>query len=176
MRDGLENYALKILADAGCDCYTYGDEQAKHILSDLKEAFPDGMKYPYIDVANAILAISRPRPLCKAPWKMVWSNEHSCDGVECESYEEAKYAAEDTLIEWMSEMYCDWSADGPTKEQIDDWNYMVGECYTEIYKYDPDTDEYVEVDALSYEDEEKIGWREIDENYKPWVLMQGGCE
>ena len=51
----LNAYAMKILSEHGCDCYTYGDEDAKHILEDLKTAYPNGMEYPYIEVANEIL-------------------------------------------------------------------------------------------------------------------------
>ena len=171
----VDSYAMKILSDHGCDCYTYGGEDCKHVLDDLKEGYPDGMEFPYIDVANAILRISKPRELYKAPFHMVWSNEHSCDGVDCESYEAAKCLAEDTLLEWEMEEICKWEGGVPTEEQIEDWNYMVFNCYTLIYEYDPMTDEYVERDGLSYEDEEKIGWREIDENYKPWELISGGA-
>lgn len=169
----VESYALKILSDHGCDCYTYGGEDSKHVLEDLKEEYPDGMDFPYIDVANAILSISRPRPLYKAPFLMVWDTDHCCDGIDCESLGAAKCLAEDTLIEWQMEEISKWKDGVPTEEQIDDWNYMIWNCGVEIYKYDPDTDEYVVADRLSYEEEEQLGWREITEDYKPWELMKG---
>ena len=51
----IREYAKKILDDHGCDQYTYGGEFSKHILNDLKTEYPNGMEFPYIDVANAIL-------------------------------------------------------------------------------------------------------------------------
>ena len=35
----LETYARKILADHGCDIYTYGGEWSKYILDDLKKKY-----------------------------------------------------------------------------------------------------------------------------------------
>lgn len=169
----VESYAMKILSDNGCDCYTYGGEDCKHVLEDLKEGYPNGMEFPYIDVANAILSISRPRPLYKAPFRMVWDTYDCCDGIDCESYGAAKCQAEDTLLEWEMEEIVSWNDGIPTEAQIEDWNYMIFNCGVSIYEYDAMADEYVERDGLSYEEEEQIGWREIDENYKPWELMEG---
>ena len=156
----LLEYAHKILADAGCDEYTYGDETSKHILDDLKEAFPNGMEFPYIEVANAILSISRPKPIVRAPYQVVWSNENAADGFGCESYEDAKDSALTVLEGWMEEQGSQMDYP-PTQDQIDDWNYMIYNCYVVIYKYNPMTDDYDEVDGLTYEDEESIGWKEI---------------
>ena len=159
----LENYAMKILADSGCDCYTYGGEWSKHVLDDLKEGFPDGMEYPYVDVANAILAISRPKPIERAPWRMIWSNEHSCDGIDCKSFGEAKNQALDTLLEWAAEESNGWALDPetyeplPTEEQKENWDYMFYNCYTYVEKYNPDTDEYEEYWSPSDEDLERHG-------------------
>ena len=169
----VDSYAMKILSDNGCDCYTYGGEFSKHVLEDLKEGYPDGMEFPYIDVANAILRISKPKEIYKAPFRMCWDTDNCCDGVDCESYGDAKCRAEDTLIEWqMAESY-NWKDGVPTEAQIDDWNYMICNCAVSIYEYDAMADEYVERDGLSYEEEEQLGWREIGENYKPWELMKG---
>ncbi len=156
----LEEYAHKILTDAGCNEYTYGGDWSKHILDDLKTAFPNGMEYPYVDVANAILAMSRPEPIVRAPYQVVWSNDNATDGFGCESYEDAKDSALTVLEGWMEAQGSEMDYP-PTQEQIDDWNYMLYNWYVEIYKYNPMTDEYEEVDGLTYEDEERIGWTEM---------------
>lgn len=157
----LENYALKILADHGCDCYTYGGEYSKHVLDDLKEAYPDGMEFPYVDVANAILNISRTRPIYKAPWQMVYDTDTCTDGIDYESFEAAKESAFDTLLEWMAEERSRWANDTPTEEEIEDYDYMIYNSSTSVYKYNPYTDEYEEYWSPSYEDEKEIGWEPI---------------
>lgn len=163
----LENYAMKILADAGCDCYTYGGEQAKHILDDLKEEFKNGMEYPYIDVANAILAISRPRPIVRAPYRVWWDTDSCCDGYDCESFGAAKCSAEDTLCEWMCEEFCKWADPyHPTEEQKEDWDYMIWNCGVSVAKYNPHTDEYEECWSPSQEELDAMGWAECDEMLK----------
>jgi predicted outer membrane protein len=50
MKKELREYARKILADHGCDEFSYGTTSGEQIMSDLKEAYPDGMDHPYIDV------------------------------------------------------------------------------------------------------------------------------
>ena len=164
--DTVESYALKILADSGCDCYSYGNvEDSEILLEDLKTEYPDGMKYPYIDVANAILAISRPRPIKKSPWRMVWENEHSCDGIDYDSFEAAKEQAIETLVEWQVQFLADRKfpkkLEDMTEEQKEDWNYMISECRVSVYKYNADKDEYEEYWYPSYEDEKEINWIEI---------------
>ena len=57
----VQKYAKKILSDHDCNEYTYGDDAYETVLSDLKEGYPDGMEYPYEDVARAIKDISKPR-------------------------------------------------------------------------------------------------------------------
>ena len=158
----LESYAMKILADHGCDCYTYGDECAKDILSDLKEGYPDGMEYPYIDVANAILAISRPKPIVRAQYIMAFDMEDNSDGIEFDSFEAAKADAEDTLVEWMVEERNRWkNVFHPTEEELDNYNYMICNCSVWVAKYNPNTDEYETEWEPSYEDEEALGWKEL---------------
>ena len=50
----LNKYAKNILAENGCDEYTYGDEPVETILEDLKWKYKDGMQYGYnyVEVAN----------------------------------------------------------------------------------------------------------------------------
>ena len=171
MDKNIIDYAWSVLKEHDCDEYTYGGEFSKHVLDDLKEAYPDGMKYPYIDVANAILSFSRAKPIYKAPFMMVWDTDSCCDGIECESFEEAKADAEDTLIEWACEEMRDWNG-MPTEEQIESYDYMYYNCSVRVDKYNPDTDEYEEYWSPSYEDEKTLGWQEwndIKETYEAYL-------
>lgn len=155
----LENYAMKILAEHGCDCYTYGNCPSENVLRDLKEGYPDGMEFPYVDVANAILNISHPRPIHRAPWMMLWDNDSACDGISCDSLGAAQASAEDTLIEWMTQTRMEWKdVFNPTEKELEDYNYMICSCSAYVGKYNPDTDEYEE---YWWPDEEEIGWKEL---------------
>ena len=50
--ESLEAYALKILADAGCDCYTYGQGNPEQLMDDLKTEFGPGTHLqPVIDIS-----------------------------------------------------------------------------------------------------------------------------
>ena len=155
----LETYARKILADHGCDIYTYGGEWSKNVLDDLKEAYPEGMEFPYVEVANAILEISRAKPIERKPWEVAWSTEDTSDGYCCDSFEEAKDGALDILATWQVEKIAEFKDSfNPTEEEIADYNYMIDNCYVEVHKYNPDTDEYEEYWEPSYEDEKSVGW------------------
>lgn len=164
MTPTVDNYAMRILADNGCDCYTYGGESGETIVKDLKEAYPDGMEhgYGYVEVANAILQISRVKPIKRSPYHMIYDGDSFCDGVDCESYEEAKDQAEECLVNWMVEERETWKdIFNPTEKELDNYNYMICNCCTWIEKYNPATDTYEEYGGLSYEDEERIGWKEL---------------
>lgn len=160
--NSVEAYALAILAEHHCDCYTYGGESGQCVLDDLKEGYPDGMEYPYIDVANAILSISRVRPIYRAPYRMVFDTDSFCDGIDFESFGAAKCDAEDTLINWMVEERNNWKdCFCPTEEELDNYNYMICNCSVEVRKYNPDTDEYEEKWSPDWMEEEQLGWKEL---------------
>ena len=155
----VEAYAMKILADHGCDCYTYGGAYGSHVLDDLKEAYPDGMEFPYVDVANAILAISKVKPIYKAPFIMAFDTEDNSDGIDCKTLEAAQAMAEDTLIEWMvDERNCWKDVFHPTEDELNRYNYMICNCSVWVSKYNPMTDEYEECWEPSYEE---LGWKEL---------------
>lgn len=161
--DSLENYAMRVLVDAGCDCYTYGGPSARHIMDDLKEAFPKGMKYPYIDVANAILAMSRPEPIRRKPYVMVFDMPSDCDEIEYDSLEAAQNSAEDTLCEWMAQEMATWKSDVPDQEEKDRWDYMIYNFGVSVRKYDPMTDEYFDVWEPDWNELTELGWKEFGE-------------
>jgi hypothetical protein len=160
----LNNYALKLLADTGCNIYTYGGKESVHILEDLKKGFPEGLKFPLVDVANAILSVSRPEPIYRAPWRMVLDTDNDVDGVDCDSFEQAKIDALDTLIEWATEQCSGYDAEvrNWTEKQRDDYDYMVYNCSVAVYKYNPNTDEYEHYWTPTYKDKEEIGWCTCD--------------
>ena len=164
----LKEYAKKILTDAGCDEYTYGGEWSNHIMDDLKEAFPNGMEFPYVDVANAILEMSRPEPIHRSPWRVCWDTDNCSDGYDVESFEAAKAEALDTLAEWQTEQCYNYPSDLNkwTEKQIEDWDYMYYNCGVSIYKYNPQIDEYEEYCEPSDEELKEIGWMEYEDLLK----------
>lgn len=157
----LNEYAKKILSDAGCNEYTYGGEYSKHIMDDLKEAFPNGMEYPYIDVANEILSMSRPEPVKKAKYHMVFDMLDNIDGIDCDSLEEAKDQLYNTYCDWMAETQRRWKSDAPTEEEKNYWNTMIDSFCCWIDKYNSMTDEYETCYEASREELENIGWKEF---------------
>ncbi len=129
------------------------------------------MEFPYIDVANAILAISRPCPIVRAPYRMVYDGDSFIDGVDFDTLDVAKNDALDTLIQWQSEEVEHWSYDSdgimqPTEDEIESWDMMIANCSVWVEQYDPNTDEYETVWEPSYEDEKSVGWVEWSEYEK----------
>lgn len=162
MNEMIKAYARQILSDHGCDDYSYGGTCGDTILSDLKEAYPNGMEYPYIEVANAILSITKEKPIVRRPFLMVWDNDSCVDGIGCDSFEAAKGDALDTLVFWMTEQRRLWDDFlAPTEDELDDYNYMIENCSVHIDRYNPNTDEYDDYWYPSYEDEEDIGWKTL---------------
>ena len=163
----LEGYALQILAEHGCDCYTYDGEYANHLMDDLKQEYPDGMKYPYVDVANAILAISRPKPIVRKPWMVVYDTDDMTDGFGCDSFEEAKDDALGILCNWMNAERGTWKVENhipvPDEEQKENWNYMIETCSVYVQKYIPYTDEYETCWNPDDHDLKNIGWDTYEE-------------
>ena len=158
----IEEYARKILADHGCDEYTYGGEWSKHTLDDLKQAYPDGMEFPYVDVANAINAMSKVKPIERKPWMMCFDAGSFCDGIGFDSFGAAEADAEDTLVEWMCQKRHSWKdCFCPTDDELDAYNYMICNNSVEVRRYNPNTDEYDVFWSPSYEVEEQIGWKEL---------------
>ena len=159
----IKKYALKILTDAGCDKFTYGGEYAKHIMDDLKTGFPDGMKYHYIDVANAILKMSRPKPLYRAPYRVIIDTEHSTDGADEKDLASAKENVYDTYYEWMNdEALHRKDPDKPTKKEKENWDMMIYNCGAYIEKYNPNTDEYEEYWYPSDDKLKRMGWKPFE--------------
>lgn len=157
----VEEYALKILHDHDCDEYTYGETKGETIINDLKQAYPNGMEFPYIEVCNAIIAISKRKPLERAPYRMIYDCDTGgfIDGIDCQTLEEAKDEAFKTLNIWMESESC-WTNKTKAK-QIEDWNYMIENDGVWVEEYDPETDGYEECWYPSDAELEDIGWKKI---------------
>ena len=161
--DTVETLAIKILADNGCDIYTYDGEARKDLVRDLIEAYPGGSisGYTYLEVANAILSITRPEPIVRKPYIVVYDTDNFCDSYGCGSLDEAKDFALEMLINWMAAERDEWKSKEPTEEECERFDYMIENCSVEVCEYNPATDEYDEVWNPSDEDLERIGWKEI---------------
>ena len=163
----VENYAMEILAKAGCDCYTYGGADSEHIMDDLKTGYPDGMEFPYVQVANAILAMSRPKPVVRSDYRVYWDNGvEACGSNDCDTLEQAKDAVYDMLYSWMETEKMMWDNGVPTQEDKDRWDMMIYNAYAEVKKYNPYTDEYEDEWEMSSEDCQKFGWYTFENNEK----------
>ena len=171
----LKEYAKKILEDHDCDEHTYGGEYSKYILRDLKEGYPDGMEFPYIDVANAILGMSTPEPISRAPWRIVFDTDTDCDGIDCESFEQAEAYAIDILTGWAVEQTRNYPLNPKewSEKQAEDWDYMYWNCVVWVNKYNSDTDEYDEYWSPSNEDYEAIRWMKYEDLIKKINLARG---
>ena len=116
----VQEYAKQILAEHGCDEYTYGGEWSKYVLDDLKEEYPNGMEFPYVEVANAIIEMSKVKPIERKPWMMCFDAEEFCDGIGFDSFDSATCDAEDTLVNWMVEERNNWKdVFHPTEEELE---------------------------------------------------------
>lgn len=167
MTDEVKAYAEKILQEHRCNEYSYYGVNGEEIIRDLKEAYPDGMKYPYIDVANAIMLISKPKLITRSPYRMIFDLGHTVDGIDFDTLEEAQDDAIETLINWMCDFYSEHHISEPdktkwTEEQQEDWDMMINECSTCVAQYDPDKDEYKVVWYPSGQKKKEIGWEYIN--------------
>lgn len=125
----------------------------------MKEAYPNGMDYPYVDVANAIMGISKMQPIVRPPYMTLWDNDSDCDGIGYDSLGAAQCSAEDILLEWMCQARAEWKdVFNPTEEELENYNYMICSCSAYVGKYNPGTDEYKE---YWWPDEDEIGWKEL---------------
>ena len=159
----IEEYAKGILDEHGCDEYTYGDESAENVLKDLKEAYPNGMVFGYVDVANTIKKMSKPHLIIRRPFCVTWETDSCCDGFDCDTFEEAKSDALETLAQWEMEEIATWKNKTPTEEEKENWDYMIYNCVAYVQKYNPIMDEYEEYWFPTDEELKEIGWVAFDE-------------
>ena len=157
--------AYHILADNDCDEYTYGGPGAENVLKDLMEAYQpqDLAPYTYIEVANAILSVSRPKPIERKPFRVLYDMPEMTDAFDCDTYGIAITDLQDLYEGWMIEERNHWEDETPTPEEADKWNQMLYEFSAIVQKYNPDIDEYEDYWYPSESDLESWGWKEIPE-------------
>lgn len=110
---------------------------------------------------------------------VIWNTEDCCDStrIEFTTLEAAKNEAKDVYYEWMSNKQDNWSVifsedkDGyipaPTKDQIEEWDNMIDNCYAYIRELDKngniiDKENYYKF-WLSDDELKEIGWMEWSE-------------
>lgn len=93
-------------------------------------------------------------------WKMIYDMEHTCDGIDCDSFEEAKARWEDCLTEWMTETEMEHPGDA------DAWDKMIYNCSAWISQLNEETGEYEEYWHPTYKDEQELGWVEWEQYSK----------
>ena len=106
-------------------------------------------------------------------FKMIYDGGHFVDGIEFDNFEDAKDNAIETLVLWMQEETYGWKFDEngvphPTEVQIENWDYMIGDCCVCVVEWNEETGGWEDVDDAwypSYEDKYEIGWMEW-EHYK----------
>lgn len=110
---------------------------------------------------------------------IIWNTEDYCDSIRIEftTLEAAKNEAKDVYYEWMSNKQDNWSVifskdkDGyipaPTKDQIEEWDNMIDNCYAYIRELDKNGNIINKEDYykfwLSDDELKEIGWMEWSE-------------
>lgn len=161
----VNEFALNLLRSHGCDEYTYGGRESENLMHDLKKAFPCGTDFPLLDIANAILAVSRPRPIVRKPYRVLWDSEDctDADGGH-DTFDEAKETALDIYANWIAEATAEWKKSELNDAEKDDFDWMIYNCGAIVEKYNPDTDEYEDFWCPSEEELNEIGWKPFNNN------------
>jgi hypothetical protein len=170
----VKEYAENLLKECGCKLDCYRDDY-NNAFNDMEEYRTEhNVPFSSEDVAKALVEIGNAQPIIVKPhakYMLMWDNGGACDGYELDGYETeeaVKGAIADTYIEWANEESFDWSFENhipvPTKEQQENWDYMIYECFCyavclqEDGTYgDMDSDDTI---FLSDKELENIGWVE----------------
>lgn len=182
----VREYAEHLLIDCGCNLDCYKGDFAKHALPDMLEyAKENEVPFTLDDVAEALIAIGNDQP--EPPRKghkrfcMVFDVGHSVDGVEFDTFEEARNDALYTLEQWIVDEQIKWSFDvaddgisvipHPSEEQIDSWDRMINDCCVYVVEWDDVTSDWEDVDNAwfpSSDDEDALNWLEWSELKKKY--------
>ena len=84
-----------------------------------------------------------------AKYRCIYDGDSFIDGIDCETFDEAKYYAEDILREWATQA-----------ENEEDHDCMVYNCMTWVEEYNEDTGEWEDIWYPSDEFCESIGFVE----------------
>lgn len=178
----IREYTLKLLEEAGCSLDCYRDEFGeKHALDDITDYAKDNeVPFPLEAVAKELIAIGNEQPIPPRnghkQFCMIWENEHSCDGVEFDTEQEAKDDALNTLMEWLVDEQANWTVDNngvphPTNEQIESYDYMISNCYVCVVEWNEEAKAYGDTDYGWYpssEEKNEINWLLWDELKKKY--------
>ena len=104
-------------------------------------------------------------------YKVIWDNGNCIDSTHTEYHtvREAIEIAKEILHNWIFAEMERWTWNQetcfpePTLEQIDDWDYMIANCYVYIVEKDGNYSEELE---LSDNDYKEVGWMEWNEYIK----------
>lgn len=182
----VREYAETLLKECGCRLDCYKGELAQFALDDLKVASRErNIPFPLEDVSKALIEIGNEQP--DPPRKghkrfcMIFDVGHTVDGIEFDTFEEAKNDAIYTLENWIVEGQIGWAieveADGisviphPTEKQIQSWNRMVNTCCVYVVEWDDETGQWQNSDDAwwpSHEIENEINWLEWEQLKKKY--------
>ena len=163
----IEKYAQKILKENDVSEYAYWGVSGDIVVGDLKKRYPEGLKYPLIDIANAIRSLSKPIPLKRAPYKMVFDMPSVIDSIDHNDFENAKDDALETLINWELEFIGQHNIKNEdistwTEKTIEAWDMMIEDSDVSVQKYNPYLDTYETCWRPSEKDLEQIRWLPTD--------------
>ena len=99
----------------------------------------------------------------RKPFCMIWETFDCCDGVECDTFEDAKAEAIECLMNWQVEERNNHPLDINewTDKDIDDWDYFIANMSARVSELNENGDYENDIDDEwfpSYEDEKEIGW------------------
>ena len=159
--------ALGLLTEYHCDLDCYRDDM-ENAVKDIQTLIDDGREFEVDvnEIAIALVEIGNEQPIIIPPrmeYCMIFDTDNVTDGIEFESLEAAKCDAFDIYILWEGEEMWNWEmVDGiprPTEEQIENWDYMIDNCYCHVAKWVPEEDSYSEtVWEPSDKELSDIGW------------------
>lgn len=160
-------YAMQILAENGCDCHTYWNCDPEELINDLKERYPKGMQFPYVEVANAILEITRAPKIIRKKYKVAYNTENFCDATKgTDDLKEAMKQTINILKQWIEQYKIELELtkqNNGTKEEIkeikESWNSMIENCWAEVQMYNETKDEYETCWTPTSKELKQIGWQ-----------------
>ena len=182
----IREYSINILKDCGCSLDCYKGAELKSVISDLKVfSVENNLLFPVETIAKILIEIGneQPDPPRKGHKKycMVFDVGHTVDGVEWDTFEEAKNDAINTLENWVVEEQLSWkfdtNSDGvsvtphPTEKQIESWDTMINDCCVYVVEWDDENDCWEDCDNAWYpssEIENEVNWLEWSELKKKY--------
>lgn len=95
-------------------------------------------------------------------YRCVYDGDTFIDGIEFDTFDEAKDCSLDILFSWAEEHRENWKDYfAPTDEELDSYNSMICNCAVWVEKYDEVLGGYDEYWYPSGDDLLAIGWEEL---------------